>query len=191
MVVLVSLSLSITFAGGEKNFFRKTHLLSLSLSANSLVQTAKHQTSKGLRVARQNATALELARRLEAHPRVARVHYPGLASHPDHEIAVRQMSGFGGVVSFEVDADLWGTAAVIDGVRIPYIAPSLGGVESLIEQPTVISYWDQGPEERARLGIKDSLIRDACGVEDVEDLWADLKRALEAAPKVGKPAATV
>ena len=80
------------------------------------------------------------------------MHYPGLASHPDHEIAVRQMSGFGGVVSFEVDADLWGTAGVIDGVRIPYIAPSLGGVESLIEQPTVISYWDQGPEERARSG---------------------------------------
>ena len=119
------------------------------------------------------------------------MHYPGLASHPDHEIAVRQMSGFGGVVSFEVDADLWGTAAVIDGVRIPYIAPSLGGVESLIEQPTVISYWDQGPEERARIGIKDSLIRYACGVECVEDLWADLKRALEATPKVGKPAATV
>lgn len=152
----------------------------------------QHKNEKqGLRVARQNATAMELATRLEAHPRVSRVHYPGLASHPDHEIAVRQMSGFGGVVSFEVDADLWGTAAVIDGVRIPYIAPSLGGVESLIEQPTVISYWDQGPEERARIGIKDSLIRYACGVEDVEDLWADLKRALEAAPKVGVPAATV
>lgn len=101
------------------------------------------------------------------------------------------MSGFGGVVSFEVDADLWGTAAVIDGVRIPYIAPSLGGVESLIEQPTVISYWDQGPEERARIGIKDSLIRYACGVEDIEDLWSDLKRALEVAPKVGKPSVTV
>lgn len=133
----------------------------------------------GLRVAAQNAAGLELATRLERHPRVSRVHYPGLPSHPDHAIAVRQMTGFGGVVSFEVDADLWGTAAVVDGVRLPYIAPSLGGVESLIEQPTVISYWDQGPAERARLGIRDNLIRYSCGVESVEDLWADLKQALE------------
>lgn len=133
----------------------------------------------GLRVAHQNATGLELAARLEAHPRVARVHYPGLASHPDHAIAARQMSGFGGVVSFEVDADLWGTAGVVDRVRLPYIAPSLGGVESLIEQPTVISYWDQGPDERARLGIKDSLIRYSAGVECVDDLWADLAQALD------------
>jgi cystathionine gamma-synthase len=135
----------------------------------------------GLRVAHQNAAALEIARRLEAHPRVSRVHYPGLASHPDHAIAARQMTGFGGVVSFEVDADLWGTAAVVDAVRLPYIAPSLGGVESLIEQPTVISYWDQGPEGRAAVGIKDSLIRYSVGVEDVEDLWADLAQALERA----------
>ena len=133
----------------------------------------------GLRVTHQNGAALEIARRLEAHPRVARVHYPGLASHPDHAIAARQMTGFGGVVSFEVDADLWGTAAVVDAVRLPYIAPSLGGVESLIEQPTVISYWDQGPEGRAAVGIKDSLIRYSVGVEDVEDLWADLDQALE------------
>lgn len=135
----------------------------------------------GLRVAAQNAAGLELATRLEAHPRVSRVHYPGLPSHPDHAIAARQMTGFGGVVSFEVDADLWGTAAVVDGVRLPYIAPSLGGVESLIEQPTVISYWDQGPEERARLGIRDNLIRYSCGVESVEDLWADLCQALDKA----------
>ena len=81
--------------------------------------------------------------RLEAHPCVRRVHYPGLRSHPDHTVAMQQMDGFGGVVSFEVDGDLWDTARVIDSVRLPYIAPSLGGVESLIEQPTVISYWDQ------------------------------------------------
>ena len=132
-----------------------------------------------LRVRRQNATALEMARRLEAHPKVARVHYPGLPSHPDHEIAARQMDGFGGVVSFEVDGDLWRTAALIDAVRLPYIAPSLGGCESLIEQPTVVSYWDQGPEERARLGIRDNLVRFACGVEALEDIWADMAQALE------------
>jgi cystathionine gamma-synthase len=133
-----------------------------------------------LRVARQNATALELARRLERHAAVARVHYPGLESHPDHAIARRQMpGGYGGVVSFEVAGDLWDTASVIDGVRLPYIAPSLGGVETLIEQPTVISYWDQGPERRAAIGIKDNLVRYSCGVEDMEDLWADLEQALD------------
>ena len=191
---LIFFSLFFSFFFFSFSSRKKSHLFSLFFFSLSLSLRNKNKpktTKQGLRVNQQNATALELARRLEAHPRVSRVHYPGLPSHPDHEIAVRQMSGFGGVVSFEVDADLWGTAAVIDGVRIPYIAPSLGGVESLIEQPTVISYWDQGPDERARIGIKDSLIRYACGVEDVEDLWADLKRALEAAPKVGKPAATV
>jgi len=133
-----------------------------------------------LRVARQNATALDLAARLERHPAVARVHYPGLPSHPDHAIARRQMpGGCGGVVSFEVAGDLWDTASVIDGVRLPYIAPSLGGVETLIEQPTVISYWDQGAEKRAAIGIKDSLVRYACGVEDAGDLWADLEQALD------------
>ena len=93
-----------------------------------------------LRVQRQNATATDIAARLEAHPLVTRVHYPGLASHPDHAIAAAQMSGYGGVVSFEVDGDLWRTARFVDSVQLPYIAPSLGGVESLIEQPTVIRW---------------------------------------------------
>lgn len=133
----------------------------------------------GLRVEHQNRIALEIARRLEAHPKINRVHYPGLESHPDHAIAVKQMSGFGGVISFEVRGDLWKTAAFIDNCRLPYIAPSLGGVESLIEQPTVISYWDQGPEKRAEIGIKDNLVRFSCGVEDLEDIWADLEQAIE------------
>jgi cystathionine gamma-synthase len=130
-----------------------------------------------LRVERQNATALKLAGRLSAHPKVLRVHYPGLESHPDHAIARQQMSGFGGVVSFEIDGDLWRAAAFIDAVRLPYIAPSLGGVESLIEQPTVVSYWDQGPEARAAVGIRDSLIRYSAGIEDVDDIWADFEQA--------------
>ena len=83
---------------------------------------------------RHNESALRLAQKLESHPKIDRVHYPGLPSHPDHEIAVQQMTGFGGVVSFEVKGDLWKAAALIDAVRLPYIAPSLGGVESLIEQ---------------------------------------------------------
>lgn len=132
-----------------------------------------------LRVERQNISAFEIARRLAEHPKIAHVHYPGLPNHPDHEIAVRQMKGYGGVVSFEVDGDLWRTAALIDAVKLPYIAPSLGGVESLIEQPTVISYWDQGPEKRAQVGIKDNLIRFSCGVEPLEDIWDDMKQALD------------
>lgn len=132
-----------------------------------------------LRVQRHNATALRLAAELEKHPKVACVHYPGLASHPDHAIAAAQMSGFGGVVSFEIDGDLWATAKFIDSVKLPYIAPSLGGVESLIEQPTVVSYWDQGPEKRAELGIKDNLVRYSCGIERYEDIWADFQQALD------------
>lgn len=78
----------------------------------------------------------------------------------------------------QVRGDLWKTAAFIDNCKLPYIAPSLGGVESLIEQPTVISYWDQGPEKRAEIGIKDNLVRFSCGVEALEDIWADLEQAL-------------
>ena len=133
----------------------------------------------GLRVARHNENAMKLAQRLEAHPKIEKVHYPGLESHPDHEVAKKYMKGFGGVVSFEVKGDLWATAKFIDSCKLPYIAPSLGGVESLIEQPTVVSYWDQGPEKRAEIGIKDNLVRFACGIEDYEDIEADILQALD------------
>eukprot|EP00891_Asterochloris_glomerata_P001122 jgi/Astpho2/1122/fgenesh1_pm.00020_%23_9_t len=132
----------------------------------------------GVRVKEQNATAFEIARRLEDHPRIARVHYPGLPSHPDHCIAKQQMHGFGGVISFEVDGDLEATSRFVDAVKIPYIAPSLGGCETLIEQPTVISYWDQGPAKRAELGIKDNLIRFSCGLEGIENIYSDIDMAL-------------
>jgi cystathionine gamma-synthase len=131
-----------------------------------------------LRVMRHNDTAMRIARALEGHPAIERVHYPGLESHPDHKIAAAQMSGYGGVVSFEVKGDLWKTAKLVDSVRLPYIAPSLGGVESLIEQPTVVSYWDQSPQKRAELGIKDNLIRFSCGIESYDDVWADFAQAL-------------
>lgn len=132
-----------------------------------------------LRVQRANRNAESLASFLEHHHAVERVHYPGLRSHPDHEVAVAQMSGFGGVVSFQIRGNLESASKFIDALRIPYIAPSLGGTESLVEQPTVISYWDQSAEERARLGIEDNLIRYACGIEDAEDLLADIEQALD------------
>jgi len=133
-----------------------------------------------LRMERHNANGLAVARFLERHPRVERVLYPGLESHPYHEIATRTMRGFGGLVTFFVkDADWRRTADVIDAVRIPRIGPSLGGVESLIEQPLVMSYWNYTPAERAAFRIPDNMIRLACGIEDADDLVADLVQALD------------
>jgi cystathionine beta-lyase/cystathionine gamma-synthase len=109
---------------------------------------------------------------------VARVHYPGLASHPDHEVARRSMSGFGGVVSFVLRADFDSTSRALDACELATIAPSLGGVETLIEQPALMSYYGLSPEERRALGIEDGLVRLAVGIEDVEDIRADLARAL-------------
>lgn len=132
-----------------------------------------------LRMDRHNSNGLAVARFLESHPRVARVYYPGLESHPDHAVAIAQMSGFGGVISFEIDGDLEATARFIDQVRIPYIAPSLGGVESLIEQPALMSFYELSTEERLAVGIRNNLVRLSCGIEDAADLIEDLRQALE------------
>lgn len=133
----------------------------------------------GVRVRQQNHNALAVAEYLEQHPRIERVWYPGLKSHPDHAVAAAQMSGFGGVVSFEVAGDLKTTSKFIDALKIPYIAPSLGGVESLIEQPALMSYYEKTSEERLELGIKDNLVRFAVGIEDTDDLLDDLEQALK------------
>ena len=132
-----------------------------------------------LRIERQNANAQAIAEFLHGHPRVARVHYAGLPSHPGHDVAKRQMRGFGGVVSFEVHGDLDAASRVVDACTIPYIAASLGGVESLIEQPAIMSFYELTTEERLQIGIKDNLIRYAVGIEDVDDLIADLAQALD------------
>jgi cystathionine gamma-synthase len=134
-----------------------------------------------LRMERQNQSAQAIAEFLAAHPRVERVHYPGLASHPEHDVAKRQMRGFGGVVSFEIRGDLDAASRVVDACTIPYIAASLGGVESLIEQPAIMSFYELTTEERLLVGIKDNLIRYAVGVEDADDLIADLAEALDRA----------
>jgi cystathionine gamma-synthase len=134
-----------------------------------------------LRMERHNANAQALAEFLAAHPRVERVHYAGLTSHPEHDVAKRQMRGFGGVVSFEVRGDLATASRVVDSCRIPYIAVSLGGVESLIEQPAIMSFYELTTEERLAVGIKDNLIRYSVGIEDAADLIADLAQALDRA----------
>jgi cystathionine gamma-synthase len=133
-----------------------------------------------LRMQQHNANGMALARFLEGHPAIRRVYYPGLESHPSHAIAQAQMRGFGGVVSFEVDGTLEQTSAFIDALHLPYIAPSLGGVESLVEQPALMSYYEMAPEERHELGINDGLVRYAAGIEDTDDLLADVEQALKA-----------
>jgi cystathionine gamma-synthase len=136
----------------------------------------------GVRMGQQNANALAVAQFLSHHPAIDRVWYPGLPDHPDHDIARLQMNGYGGVVTFEVKGDLKVTSNFIDQLRIPYIAPSLGGVESLIEQPALISYYDKTTEERLALGMKDNLVRFAVGIEDTDDLLDDLEQALSGVP---------
>jgi cystathionine gamma-synthase len=134
----------------------------------------------GLRMQRHNANGLAVAEFLENHPKIQRVYYPGLPSHPFYEVAQRTMRGFGGLVTFLVrDADWRQTAQVVDAARIPRIAPSLGGVESLIEQPLVMSYYECTPEERKQFGIFDNMIRMSCGIEDSDDLVSDLAQALD------------
>lgn len=137
-----------------------------------------------LRMQRHNENGLAVAKFLAAHPRVSKVYYPGLETHPYFEIARKQMRGFGGLITFEIkDADWKETAAIVDASTIARIAPSLGGAESLIEQPLVMSYFEVPPEDRKRFGIYDNMIRLACGIENSEDLIADLAQALEARPK--------
>jgi len=134
-----------------------------------------------LRMQRHNENGLAVARFLEGHPRVQRVYYPGLESHPTHAVAASQMKGFGGLITFLIrDADWRQTSRIVDAVKIPRIAPSLGGVESLIEQPLVMSYFHYTPEDRERFGIADNMIRMSCGIEDAADLIEDLRQALEA-----------
>jgi cystathionine gamma-synthase len=129
-----------------------------------------------LRVRRQNENGQRIAQFLNDHPSVSQVHYPGLSSHPDHEIARRQMRGFGGVVSFEINGVLEKTGRFIDRLHLPYVGPTLGGVESVIEQMAALFSLD--PQERQEAGIKDNLVRYALGIEEADDIIADLDQAL-------------
>ncbi|GFZ21973.1 pyridoxal phosphate (PLP)-dependent transferases superfamily protein [Actinidia rufa] len=135
------------------------HILGGALNPNAAYLIIRGMKTLHLRVQQQNSTALRMAEILEAHPKVKRVYYPGLPSHPEHHIAKRQMTGFGGVVSFEVDGDLLTTAKFVDSLKIPYIAPSFGGCESIVDQPAIMSYWDLTQSERAKYGIMDNLVR--------------------------------
>ncbi|GEO82682.1 trans-sulfuration enzyme family protein [Pararhodospirillum oryzae] len=131
-----------------------------------------------LRMERHSANALSVARHLEAHPGIARVHYPGLVGHPQHALARQQMRAFGGMVSVELATDRAGTVRFLEALRLFALAESLGGVESLVGHPATMSHASLPPERRAALGLTDSFVRLSVGIEDEADLIADLDQAL-------------
>ena len=128
-----------------------------------------------IRMERHNQSALALAQWLEAHPKVARVHYPGLESHPQYALAKRQMRGGGGMISMDLKSDLAGSRRFLEKVHLFALAESLGGVESLIEHPAIMTHASIPAEQRAALGINDTLIRLSVGIEALDDLKADLE----------------
>lgn len=136
----------------------------------------------GIRVERAQQVAIEVARWLEARPEVAWVRYIGLPSHPQHELAKRQMSGFGSMISFELHGGIEAGAAVMDHVKLATLAVSLGGVESLIEHPASMTHAGMSRESRLEAGITDGLVRYSVGIENAEDLIADLEQAFAAIP---------
>jgi cystathionine beta-lyase/cystathionine gamma-synthase len=126
----------------------------------------------------QNATAQRLAEFLQAHPAVGQVNYPGLPAHPQHERAARLFHGFGGMLSFELEGGVAEADSFMNALTFPAHAASLGGAESLVVRPAVTSHAGLTPQERARSGISDTLVRLSVGLEDVEDLIRDLEQAL-------------
>jgi cystathionine gamma-synthase/cystathionine gamma-lyase/cystathionine beta-lyase len=134
-----------------------------------------------LRVQAQNANALALARFLDGHPAVAAVNYPGLASHPDHAHAAKLLSGFGGMLSLRLHGGEQAAQALLDAVTLAYVAPSLGGVETLVTRPAATSHAGMSLQDRDRLGITADLIRISSGIEGTQDLVGDFARALDKA----------
>jgi cystathionine beta-lyase/cystathionine gamma-synthase len=130
-----------------------------------------------LRMERHNSNGIRVAEYLDKHPKVKKVYYPSLQSHAEHSVAKRQMKGFGGVVSFEIDGDFETTIKFVDSLKLCYLAASLGGVETLVMQPVTSSHYYVSKEDRAKAGITDELVRLALGIEDPEDIIADLDQA--------------
>jgi cystathionine beta-lyase len=149
-----------------------------SLNADTCYLLERSLKTLGLRVAQQNQNALAVARHLEAHNRVRTVYYPGLETHPGHDIASRQMLGFGGMLAFAIDDGRCRPVQFLQSLALITPAVSLGGVETIICAPAQTSHAKLSPDERAELGISDGLFRLSVGIEDVEDLVADLDQAL-------------
>jgi len=132
----------------------------------------------GMRMQRLNSTAMRVAQFLEKQPKIRRVYYPGLPSHPQHKLAAKQMKGFGAVVTFEVNGNLEDTLKFLDGLQLCMLGPSLGGPETLVTHPALNSYYNITREERYELGIIDELVRLSVGLEDPRDIIEDLQRGL-------------
>ena len=132
-----------------------------------------------LRMERHNLNGQQVAEYLESHPKVKRVYYPGLSTHPQRSLAKRQMKGFGGVLSFELKGDLNHTIRLVDSLKLALIGASLGGTETLVSQPSRATHYFMNPEERQKAGISDSLIRLSLGIEDADDIISDLAQAFD------------
>jgi cystathionine beta-lyase/cystathionine gamma-synthase len=131
-----------------------------------------------IRMERHNANAMELARFLAGHPKVVQTHYPGLPEHPHHELAKRQMNGFGGIISFRLGS-LEKARTLLNSVQLMALAESLGGVETLISHPVTMTHAAVPVEHRNRIGLTDDMVRVSVGLENLEDLRDDLAQALE------------
>ena len=167
--------------GGEdliRRIFSYREIDGASLDAFSAYLLIRSLKTLHLRVARQNANAAAIARHLEGHPAIERVFHPSLTDHPNHDVAARQMAGFGGVLSFSVNGGFDAVRHFLPHLRLAHRAANLGAVETVVGPPATTSHVELGPTERAALGIPENLVRYSAGVEDVEDLITDLDRAL-------------
>jgi cystathionine beta-lyase/cystathionine gamma-synthase len=155
--------------------------LGQTIAPEIAAQLARSLRTLTVRVERQNATAMRIAQAMQVHHKVARVLYPGLPDFPGHGLARRQMKGYGGMLTVEIQGGAEAATRVADALKLFALAPSLGGVESLVTQPCTTTHHGLSPEERARRGISDAMLRLSVGLEDAEDLIADLEQALAAA----------
>ena len=161
-----------------KKVLYKLNHLGATLDPNTCFLLHRGMKTLAVRVRHQNESALAIAKYLESHQAIKTVNYPGLESHPEHEMAKDLLDGYGGMLSFELKGGLEAAERLINNVTLPICAPSLGGVESLITRPATTSHSGMSPKEREALGISDSLIRLSVGIEAKDDLVADLDQAL-------------
>jgi cystathionine gamma-synthase len=151
-----------------------------ALSPGDAYRLLRGMKTLGIRIERQNANAMKIAQFLSAHPKVERVFYPGLAEHENHEIASRQMRGYGGMLSFMVKGGFEAVKVILPRLKLAHLAANLGAVETVVGPPVTTSHVECTAEERERAGIPESLIRYSAGIEEAADLMADLDQALAA-----------
>lgn len=169
-------------AAGRRDLIEQVHHLRTTLGCcmdpHAAFLLLRGIKTLAVRVERQNANALRIAEFLSRNPKVTRVHYPMLKGHPQHELATRQMKGTGGVLSFEVDGTGEDACRVAEALNLFTLAPSLGGVDSLVTIPVLTSHAMIDPEARRKMGVTEQMVRLSVGIENVEDLIADLEKAL-------------